>query len=111
MVKLTVMDTLFTIAQIFVGDFFRSFFLRVMNPIWCCFDLEKSFPKYPEFSVAENILHLVNNQGMIWMGLFMAPGLPALNLIKLAILMYLRSWAVMCTNVPHETVFKASKSN
>ena len=48
---------------------------------------------------------------MIWMGLFMAPGLPALNLIKLAILMYLRSWAVMCTNVPHETVFKASKSN
>ena len=45
------------------------------------------------------------------MGLFMAPGLPALNLIKLAILMYLRSWAVMCTNVPHETVFKASKSN
>ena len=51
MVKLTVMDTLFTIAQIFVGDFFRSFFLRVMNPIWCCFDLEKSFPKYPEFSV------------------------------------------------------------
>ena len=63
------------------------------------------------FQVAENILHLVNNQGMIWMGLFMAPGLPALNLIKLAILMYLRSWAVMCTNVPHETVFKASKSN
>ena len=61
--------------------------------------------------MAENILHLVNNQGMIWMGLFMAPGLPALNLIKLAILMYLRSWAVMCTNVPHETVFKASKSN
>ena len=51
LVKLTVMDTLFTIAQIFIGDFFRSLFLRVMNPIWCCFDLEKSFPKYPDFSV------------------------------------------------------------
>ena len=51
LVKLTVMDTVFTVAQIFVGDFFRSFFLRVMNPIWCCFDLEKSFPKYPDFSV------------------------------------------------------------
>ena len=40
--------------------------------------------------VAENILHLVNNQGMIWMGLFMAPGLPALNVVKLAIIMYVR---------------------
>ena len=50
-------------------------------------------------------------QGMIWMGLFMAPGLPAINLIKLAVIMYSRSWAVMTTNVPHETVFRASRSN
>ena len=56
LVKLTVMDTVFTIIQIFIGDFFRSFFLRVMNPIWCCFDLEKSFPKYPNFAVIIYIL-------------------------------------------------------
>ena len=42
------------------------------------------------FQVAENILHLVNNQGMIWMGLFMAPGLPAINLLKLVIILYTR---------------------
>ena len=44
--------------------------------------------------------------GMIWMGLFMAPGLPLLNLIKLISIFYIKSWAVLVTNVPHETVFK-----
>ena len=110
LVKLTVLDTVFTIGTTFVGDFMRAFLLRVLNPCWF-WDLEKKFPKYPDFKVAENILHLVNNQGMIWMGLFMAPGLPAINLVKLVIIMYVRSWAVMTTNVPHETVFRASRSN
>ena len=110
LVKLTVMDTVFTVLQIFVFDFLRAVFLRVMNPCWF-WDMERGFPKYPDFKVAENILHLVNNQGMIWMGLFMAPALTALNLVKLAIIMYVRSWAVMTTNVPHETVFRASRSN
>ena len=43
---------------------------------------------------------------MIWMGLFMAPGLPLLNLVKLIAIFYIKSWAVLVTNVPHETVFK-----
>ena len=90
-----------------------------MNYCWF-WDLERSFPGYPQFDVAENILHTVNNQGdqmilslilqcntgMIWMGLFMAPGLPLLNLIKLISIFYIKSWAVLVTNVPHETVFK-----
>ena len=85
LVKLTVMDTVFTLISILIGDFGRSLTLRVLNPCWF-WDLEQNFPKYPDFKVAENILHLVNNQGMIWMGLFMAPGLPAINLIKLGML-------------------------
>lgn len=89
-------------------DFFRAVFVRFMNNCWC-WDLEKQFPQYGDFKIAENILHLVNNQGMVWMGMFFSPGLTALNLFKLGVLMYLRSWAVLTCNVPHEVVFRASR--
>ncbi|XP_053594133.1 transmembrane channel-like protein isoform X2 [Microplitis demolitor] len=108
--KLTVMDLILTIIATLIVDFFRALFVRYMNP-WWCWDLEKKFPQYGDFKIAENILHLVNNQGMVWMGMFFSPGLTALNLVKLVILMYLRSWTVMTCNVPHEVVFRASRSN
>ena len=65
LVKLTVFDLVATLLSIIVGDFGRSLFLRVMNPCWF-WDLELTFPKYPDFKVAENILHLVNNQGILF---------------------------------------------
>jgi len=99
-----------TVSSTLVIDFIRAVFVRVMNNCWC-WDLEKQFPQYGDFKIAENILHLVNNQGMVWMGMFFSPGLPLLNLMKLVILMYLRSWAVLTCNVPHEVVFRASRSN
>ncbi|XP_046816234.1 transmembrane channel-like protein isoform X2 [Vespa crabro] len=108
--KLTVMDLVMTIVSTLGMDFFRAVFIRCMNNCWC-WDLEKQFPQYGDFKIAENILHLVNNQGMVWMGMFFSPGLAALNLLKLGILMYLRSWAVLTCNVPHEIVFRASRSN
>lgn len=51
LVKLTIMDLVFTVMSTFWGDFFISFFLRVFNPCWLCWDLEKTFPKYPDFKV------------------------------------------------------------
>ncbi|KAG7254675.1 hypothetical protein CRUP_008827 [Coryphaenoides rupestris] len=48
---------------------------------------------------------------MIWMGAFYAPGLVGLNVLRLLSSMYYQCWAVMSCNVPHERVFKASRSN
>lgn len=45
------------------------------------------------------------------MGAFFAPGLVGINVLRLLTSMYYQCWAVMATNVPHERVFKASKSN
>ncbi|XP_049297276.1 transmembrane channel-like protein [Anopheles funestus] len=108
--KLTVMDLIVTIVSTLILDFLRALFVRFMNSCWC-WDLEKKFPKYGDFKIAENILHLVNNQGMVWMGMFFSPGLAVLNIAKLVIILYLRSWTVLTCNVPHEVVFRASRSN
>ncbi|KAJ8932823.1 hypothetical protein NQ314_014408 [Rhamnusium bicolor] len=110
LIKLTVMDLIMTILSTLAIDFVRGIFVRIMNRCWC-WDLEKKFPQYGDFKVAENILHLVNNQGMVWMGMFFSPGLVALNVIKLYIMMYFRAWAVLTCNVPHEVIFRASRSN
>ncbi|XP_044534842.1 transmembrane channel-like protein 2 [Gracilinanus agilis] len=109
-VRLTVSDILVTFITILLGDFLRACFVRFMNYCWC-WDLEAGFPSYSEFDISGNVLGLIFNQGMIWMGSFYAPGLVGINVLRLLTSMYFQCWAVMSSNVPHERVFKASKSN
>ena len=110
LIKLTMFDFVTTIALIYLTEFFKACFIKLLNTCWC-WDLEKFFPCYAEFSLAENLLHLVYNQGMIWMGTLFCPGLPAFNLLKLLCLFYVRAWSVMVCNVPHERIFKAGSEN
>uniref|UniRef100_A0A8C2BE32 Transmembrane channel-like protein n=1 Tax=Cyprinus carpio TaxID=7962 RepID=A0A8C2BE32_CYPCA len=109
-VKLTVSDIQVTYLTILIGDFLRAVIVRFLNYCWC-WDLEAGFPSYAEFDISGNVLGLIFNQGMIWMGAFYAPGLVGINVLRLLSSMYYQCWAVMACNVPHERVFKASRSN
>ncbi|XP_078027221.1 transmembrane channel-like protein 2-B isoform X2 [Epinephelus lanceolatus] len=109
-VKLIVSDMQVNYLTILIGDFVRAVLVRFLNYCWC-WDLEAGFPSYGEFDISGNVLGLIFNQGMIWMGAFYAPGLVGLNVLRLLCSMYYQCWAVMCCNVPHERVFKASRSN
>ncbi|KAM6965411.1 transmembrane channel-like protein 2-B [Aplochiton taeniatus] len=109
-VKLIVSDIQVTYLTILIGDFLRAVIVRFLNYCWC-WDLEAGFPSYGEFDISGNVLGIIFNQGMIWMGAFYAPGLVGLNILRLLTSMYYQCWAVMSSNVPHTRVFKASKSN
>ncbi|XP_066110449.1 transmembrane channel-like protein 1 [Saccopteryx bilineata] len=109
-VRLTVSDILTTYVTILIGDFVHACFVRFCNYCWC-WDLEYVYPQYNEFDISGNVLALIFNQGMIWMGSFFAPSLPGINILRLFTSMYFQGWAVMCCNVPEARVFKASRSN
>ncbi|XP_012412983.1 transmembrane channel-like protein 1 [Trichechus manatus latirostris] len=109
-VRLTVSDVLTTYVTILIGDFLRACFVRFCNYCWC-WDLEYGYPSYTEFDISGNVLALIFNQGMIWMGSFYAPCLPGINILRLHTSMYFQCWAVMCCNVPEARVFKSSRGN
>uniref|UniRef100_A0A915N9V7 TMC domain-containing protein n=1 Tax=Meloidogyne javanica TaxID=6303 RepID=A0A915N9V7_MELJA len=109
-VKLVTMDLYITIISIFLIDFVRGIWIRYCSS-WWCWDIETTFPEYGEFKVAENVLHICNNQGMVWLGLFFTPLLPAINSFKLICLMYIRGWACTTCNVPAREIFRASRSS
>ncbi|KAG7281944.1 hypothetical protein CRUP_003002 [Coryphaenoides rupestris] len=62
------------------------------------------------FLIPFNVLDLVYNQTVLWVGVFYCPLLPFLGLVKLVLAFYFKKFKVLRCCVPEERMFRASSS-
>eukprot|EP00118_Oscarella_pearsei_P006656 m.30501 g.30501 ORF g.30501 m.30501 type:complete len:701 (+) comp31349_c0_seq2:60-2162(+) len=101
-VKVVMIDFGGEILSVLLADLLRALFVR-----YIC---GKKLIGFHEFSITSNILGLIYGQSLIWLGTLFCPVLPALQVIKLFFVFYMRRIAVVYTNVPPKRIYRASRS-
>lgn len=63
------------------------------------------------FDLPENVLDIVYSQMLNWLGMFFAPLLPAMTLIKVVLIFYIKRLTLIMNFSPPQYAYKASSSN